>query len=113
MGGGGYFDCRLTANGEWLRIQVKPGDVLAIPEFLWHRFACDTERKVKAMRLFKEAPKWEALTDVTQPEKAAKKLNITPPATRGASPDPAGSPLRGVGLSSTSDGDLPSLSAHE
>lgn len=71
--GGGYFDCMLD-DGKWWRIQVKKGDVLAIPEFLWHRFVCDTAHFVKAMRLFKEAPKWEALTDPQQPERTEKNI---------------------------------------
>ena len=29
----------------------------------------DTDCYVKAMRLFKDAPKWEALTNVDQPER--------------------------------------------
>lgn len=70
LDGGGYFDCRV--DGEWLRIQVKKGDCIVIPEFLWHRFATDTNHMVKAMRLFKEAPKWEALTDPEQPERLEK-----------------------------------------
>ncbi|GMH52855.1 hypothetical protein TrST_g3846 [Triparma strigata] len=71
LSGGGYFDCRYESA--WYRIQVKVGDCICIPEFLWHRFVCDTGRKVRAMRLFKDAPKWEALTDVDQPERKERK----------------------------------------
>jgi len=74
LAGGGYFDCRV--NDEWLRIQVKVGDCISIPEFLWHRFVCDTEKCVRAMRLFKDAPKWEALTSPDQPERAEKKVGM-------------------------------------
>lgn len=59
--GSGFFDIRDSNNGDWLRCQVDPGDLLIVPAGVYHRFAPTTSNRIKALRLFKDEPKWEAL----------------------------------------------------
>ena len=57
LGGSGYFDVR-DQNDQWVRIHVKAGDLMTLPEGIYHRFTCDEERLIHAMRLFKGQPIW-------------------------------------------------------
>ncbi|ORC88993.1 putative 1,2-Dihydroxy-3-keto-5-methylthiopentene dioxygenase [Trypanosoma theileri] len=59
--GAGYFDVRNTDNA-WVRIYVKPGDFLLLPAGIAHRFTVDHTQHTEALRLFKENPKWLAIT---------------------------------------------------
>ncbi|KAF9041804.1 Acireductone dioxygenase [Hymenopellis radicata] len=59
--GSGYFDIREAHTNAWVRLAVTTGDLLIVPAGIYHRFTLDTHDRVKSMRLFKDAPKWEAL----------------------------------------------------
>jgi 1,2-dihydroxy-3-keto-5-methylthiopentene dioxygenase len=55
--GSGYFDVRGPSD-EWIRITLEAGDMIVLPEGIYHRFTCDDKDYIKAMRLFVGAPIW-------------------------------------------------------
>lgn len=58
--GKGYFDVR-DDNDRWIRTLVEKYDMLILPAGIYHRFTLTDEKFVKALRLFKDEPKWVAL----------------------------------------------------
>jgi 1,2-dihydroxy-3-keto-5-methylthiopentene dioxygenase len=43
---------------QWIRIHIKKGDLMTLPEGIYHRFTCDDGHLIHAMRLFKGVPVW-------------------------------------------------------
>ena len=57
LDGSGYFDVR-NKDDKWVRVHIKKGDLMVLPEGIYHRFTCDEKRIIKAMRLFIGQPIW-------------------------------------------------------
>jgi len=55
--GSGFFDVRDPLD-RWVRIHVKRGDLMTLPEGIYHRFTCDETDYIHAMRMFIGVPCW-------------------------------------------------------
>ena len=57
LGGSGFFDVR-NKDDKWVRIHIKAGDLMTLPEGIYHRFTVDEADMIHAMRLFIGVPVW-------------------------------------------------------
>ena len=60
LDGEGYFDVR-DKEDTWIRMSMTKGDVAVLPAGIYHRFTTGESNYIKAMRLFKDSPKWVPL----------------------------------------------------
>jgi len=61
LDGSGFFDVR-DNNDKWVRIRLDKYDLMIMPAGIYHRFTTDEANYTKAMRLFKDDPKWTPLS---------------------------------------------------
>ena len=71
--GSGFFDVR-SRQDEWIRLHLHRGDLIILPAGIYHRFICDSEDQVHAVRLFREDPKWTPLNRI-EIEKSPSELD--------------------------------------
>jgi len=60
LDGSGFFDVR-DEDDQWVRIKLDKHDLVIMPAGIYHRFTTDESNYTKAMRLFKDQPKWTPL----------------------------------------------------
>jgi len=65
LGGSGFFDVR-DLQDKWVRVHVKKGDLMTLPEGIYHRFTVDETNYTHAMRMFIGVPCWTPINRHTE-----------------------------------------------
>jgi len=73
VGGSGFFDVR-NKKDEWVRIHIKAGDLMTLPEGIYHRFTVDEADMIHAMRLFIGVPVWTPINRPCEDHESRKKF---------------------------------------
>jgi 1,2-dihydroxy-3-keto-5-methylthiopentene dioxygenase len=55
LDGVGYEDVR-DFDGQWIRIEIKKGDLIVLPPGMYHRFTLDSAQYLKALLLYQDQP---------------------------------------------------------
>jgi len=70
--GSGFFDVR-DKQDRWVRIHIKKGDLMTLPEGIYHRFTVDEKDIIHAMRLFIGQPVWTPFNRPCEEHESRKK----------------------------------------
>lgn len=73
LGGSGYFDVR-DKEDRWVRVHIKKGDLMTLPEGIYHRFTVDETDNIHAMRLFVGVPVWTPFNRPQEEHQSRKKF---------------------------------------
>lgn len=73
LGGSGYFDVR-SKDDKWIRVHIKKGDLMTLPEGIYHRFTVDETDMIHAMRLFIGQPVWTPFNRPCEDHPSRKKF---------------------------------------
>ncbi|KAL9189719.1 hypothetical protein ACHAXT_009394 [Thalassiosira profunda] len=72
LGGSGFFDVR-NKEDKWVRVHIKAGDLMTLPEGIYHRFTVDEADCIHAMRLFIGQPVWTPFNRPCEEHESRKK----------------------------------------
>lgn len=61
LDGSGYFDIKDSIANRWIRVRLDKHDLIIVPAGIFHRFTVTTDNYIKALRLFQDEPKWQAI----------------------------------------------------
>uniref|UniRef100_A0A7S3PZ88 Acireductone dioxygenase n=1 Tax=Chaetoceros debilis TaxID=122233 RepID=A0A7S3PZ88_9STRA len=73
ISGSGFFDLR-SKDDKWIRVHVKKGDLMTLPEGIYHRFTVDEADMIHAMRLFVGQPIWTPFNRPCEEHASRKKF---------------------------------------
>jgi 1,2-dihydroxy-3-keto-5-methylthiopentene dioxygenase len=75
LSGSVYFDVR-SMTDTWIRVRLAKGDLMILPEGLYHRATLGMEGRCHLMRLFKGLPEWTSYPR-PQEEHPSRKLYVS------------------------------------